>query len=106
MNLPALVGTLAPNKSRGAALIIMLFVVVLASTAILVSLLAKTNPDIERQKNTMAALAQAKQALIAWSVTRGDMQLATEITDDVTKYTYYRPGSLPCPDTNYFGSEN
>ena len=106
MNLPALVGTLAPNKSRGAALIIMLFVVVLASTAILVSLLAKTNPDIERQKKTMAALAQAKQALIAWSVTRGDMQLATEITAAVTKYTYYPPGSLPWPDPNYFGSEN
>lgn len=111
MNLPALIGTLAPNKSRGAALIIMLFVVVLASTAIFVSLLAKTNPEIERQKKTMAALAQAKQALIAWSVTRGDMQPATTTETVVetaadgtqstvvnTKYTYYRPGSLPCPN--------
>ena len=103
MNRPTHIDTLAPDKCRGAALIVMMFVVVLASTAIFITLLAKTNPEIERQKKTIAALAQAKQALIAWSVTRGDMQPATETTDGVTKYTYYRPGSLPCPDTNHFG---
>lgn len=95
MNRQASIETLAPNKRRGAALIVMMFVVVLASTAIFITLLAKTNPEIERQKKTIAALVQAKQALIAWSVTRGDIHPDTS--------TYYRPGSLPCPDTNYFG---
>ena len=116
MNRQASIETLATNKRRGAALIVMMFVVVLASTAIFITLLAKTNPEIERQKKTIAALVQAKQALIAWSVTRGDMQPATTTattTDPTTgaqttttSYTYYRPGSLPCPDTNYFGTGN
>ena len=65
MNRQASIETLAPNKRRGAALIVMMFVVVLASTAIFITLLAKTNPEIERQKKTIAALVQAKQALIA-----------------------------------------
>ena len=92
-----------PGKSMGAALLIMLFVMVLAFSAVLVTLLAKSNTGIERQQKTIKALAQAKQALIAWSVMQGDMQPATVIEEGEKKFTYYRPGTLPCPDKYFFG---
>jgi hypothetical protein len=68
-------------------------VVVVFSTA-LISSLAANNPEIQRQQTTLEALAQAKQALIAWSVMHGDVG-----TDN-----FPRPGVLPCPDRNLFGS--
>ncbi|WP_170285875.1 hypothetical protein [Propionivibrio limicola] len=80
----------------GAALLIMLLGVVLAFTSLIASPLSKAAIDAQRQRKTLAALAQAKQALIAWSVMQGDIG-----TD-----SNHRPGTLPCPDSNYFGSAN
>lgn len=91
-------------KSKGAALLIMLFMMVLAFSTVLITSLARNTSEIERQQKTLEALAQAKQALIAWSVTQGDLHPATEIEEGVVKPTYYRPGTLPCPDKNFFGS--
>jgi type II secretory pathway pseudopilin PulG len=92
-----------PGRNRGVALLVMLLVVVLAFSAVLVTSLAGSRPEIERQRRTVEALAQAKQALIAWAVMRGDNP-ATKKESGVEKLTYYRPGNLPCPDGNYFGS--
>ena len=80
----------SPGRQRGAALLIALLLVTLALTSILVSGLSQIDLETQRQKKTLVALAQAKEALIAWSVLHGD-------TGD-------RPGTLPCPDTNFFGS--
>jgi hypothetical protein len=83
-----------PARNRGAALLLLLFmVVVVFSTALITSLAAK-NPEIQRQQTTLEALAQAKQALIAWSVMQGDVGTSSNP----------RPGTLPCPDRNFFGS--
>ena len=75
------------RKQRGAALMVMLVILVLGATAILVSSLSSIGLRIERDKITADALAQAKDALIG----RGIVDISS-------------PGSLPCPDTNDDGS--
>lgn len=47
-----------------------------------------------REQKTQAVLAEAKAALIAWSVLQGDIGTGTNP----------RPGTLPCPDTNNSGT--
>ncbi len=96
----------SPYQNKGAALLIMLLLMVFALTTVLVTSLTKNSPEIERQKRTLKALAQAKDALIAWSVVQGDVHPAKVIEDGEEKLTYYRPGTLPCPDTNYFGGND
>ena len=78
----------------GAALLLMLLFFVIAFSAYLVFSLNTTDPEAQRQQKTMETLAYAKEALIAWSVQRGDGGGNT---------TSYRPGSLPCPDNNHVG---
>jgi hypothetical protein len=104
MNRVLRIGNLRPGKNRGAALLILLLAAALAFGAVLAASLAAINPEIERQKRTFEALAQAKQALIAWALMQGDENPATKKDGDGLEVpTYYRPGSLPCPDRNYFG---
>lgn len=74
-------------KQRGAALLVMLVIMIIGVAAILVSSLNGSSLQIARDKTTAAALAQAKEALIGRAVA------------DLTS-----PGSLPCPDTNDDGS--
>ncbi|MDR2613984.1 MAG: hypothetical protein LBC91_01480 [Candidatus Accumulibacter sp.] len=83
-----------PRASAGAALLVMLLVVVLAVSAALIGSLAGNDPEIERQRRTFEALMQAKQALIAWAMVRGDHDSDSN----------HRPGTLPCPDIQFFGS--
>lgn len=75
-----------PRKQRGAALMVMLVIMVIGAVTILVSSLNSSTIQISRQETTSAALAQAKDALISLAVTYNDY-----------------PGSLPCPDTNNDG---
>lgn len=77
-----------PRRERGAALLIILTIIGIGAAFLLVSALNKANQQIERDKITAAALAQAKDALIGRAV-----------LDD------NRLGSLPCPDlvTNIAG---
>lgn len=74
-------------EQRGAALMVMLVIMVLGITAVLVGTLSATALETARQETTAAALAQAKDALIGRAVANSNM-----------------PGSLPCPDTNDDGS--
>ena len=69
------------RKQRGAALMVMLVIMIIGSAAFLVSSLSRLGLSIERAKITSDALAQAKEALISRAVV------------DAT-----HPGSLPCPD--------
>lgn len=71
------------SKQRGAALMIMLVIMVLGAAAFLVSSLSKPGLKIERAKiiSSDALLQTAKEALIAYA-----------ISNDV------RLGNLPCPD--------
>ena len=71
---------------RGAALMVMLVLLVVSVAAILVNSLTTTSLKNARKAQTAAALAQAKEALIAYAVNDAN-----------------RPGELPCPDFNNDG---
>ena len=70
----------------------------------------------ERVWKKARVTAQAKRAVIAWSMLQGDSGAgtckepgtgacpATGTATCTTKCIYPRPGTLPCPDTNFFGS--
>ncbi|MDR0578456.1 MAG: hypothetical protein LBI87_13230 [Candidatus Accumulibacter sp.] len=94
MNARRRAGFQRPGESRGAALLMLLLAVVLAFGALLVTSLAGNDHEIARRQRTIEALARAKQALVAWAVMQGD----------IGADSYRRPGTLPCPDTNFFGS--
>lgn len=78
-----------PRRERGAALLIILTIIGIGAAFLLVSALNKANQQIERDKITTAALAQAKEALIGYAAS----------VDISTK----RPGDLPCPDRDNDG---
>jgi len=81
---------------RGAALLVMLFLILAAFGSFLITGLSTVEMESRRQKSTVEALAQAKQALIAWSVLQGDNGSGS----------FPRPGDLPCPDRNNLGTLN
>jgi len=74
------------GRQHGAALMVMLVIMIIGAAAILVSALNSSSLQIERNKTTAAALAQARDALIGRAVA------------DITS-----PGSLPCPDIDDTG---
>ena len=90
----------APNrKQRGAALMVMLVIMVMGAATILVSSLSSSGLRIERDKITADALAQAKDALIGYAV---KVQIDNS---DCTAFgnNCRRPGDLLCPDTDNDG---
>jgi type II secretory pathway pseudopilin PulG len=74
-------------KQHGAALMIMIAILVVAIVAGLVGALSLSALNSARQEKTSAALAQARDALLGRAASDDNM-----------------PGSLPCPDTNDDGS--
>jgi hypothetical protein len=89
----------APRRERGSALLIILALIGIGAAFLLVSALNKANQQIERDKITAAALAQAKEALIGYaaSVAFSSGPCGTDCA---------RPGELPCPDNWPQGSVN
>jgi len=75
------------DSQRGAAMMVMLVILVIGAAAILVNSLNSSTIKIARDDATADVLAQAKDALIGRAVS------------DTTV-----PGSLPCPDTHALGS--
>src|SRR3990167_9391829 len=84
----------AGTKQRGAALLIMLVVMIIGAITIFVSSLNSSALKIERDKATAAALAQAKDALIGYAITYGDTHISQV------------HGYLPCPDPNGIAGAN
>jgi len=74
------------GRQHGAALMVMLVILVVGVAAILVNSLTTASIQTARQKQTAAALAQAKAALIGYAVTYADT------------HSGQVPGYLPCPD--------
>jgi type II secretory pathway pseudopilin PulG len=72
---------------RGAAMMVMLVIMVLGALAFLVSALGSSTIKTTQLNNSATALAQAKEALIGYAVTYGDTNPNTH-------------GYLPCPDAN------
>ena len=76
----------ARAKQRGAALILMLVIMVIGFSALLVNSLSLADLHNRRQAITAAALAQAKEALIGYAA-------GVKFSGGAE-----RPGDLPCPD--------
>lgn len=76
----------APAKQKGAALLVLVALVVVASLYYLVESLNRSSIATERERRTAEALAMAKEALMGYAV------------KDAT-----RPGELPCPDVDNDG---
>ena len=81
------------------ALIVMLVILIIGSAAFLVSSLSRATLNIERDKVTATALAQAKDALIGYAAS---VQIDWS-TCLAPGNNCKRPGDLPCPDTNNDG---
>ena len=81
-----------PACQRGAALLILLALVSVVLTYAVVAGLNRSAAGMaqERAQKTAAALAQAKEALIAYAVTYADNP----------SHAKRIPGFLPCPDRN------
>ena len=81
-------------RQRGAALLILLAIISLGVIFALVAGLNRSASALaaERAQKTTAALAQAKEALIAYAVTYKDRN------DNPSTPSYTVPGYLPCPD--------
>ena len=80
---------LPAHNQRGAALMLLLLLVSVGALAVFVSGLNRATHQLERDRITSEALAQAKEALIGY-VIRGDDAPATPT----------RPAVFPCPDTH------
>lgn len=83
------------TRQRGAALMVMLVIIIMGTAAFLVSSLNSARLQNARDTTTADALAQAKEALIGYAV---KVQLSTSASSNQP-----RPGDLPCPDTNNDG---
>jgi hypothetical protein len=75
------------RPQRGAVLLVMIVMLIIGLAAALVGSLSVSGIKTARQAASSTALAQAKEALIAYAVHRSN-----------------RPGELPCPDTIGDGS--
>ncbi len=83
-----------PGRQRGAALMVMLVIMIMGSAAFLVSSLSRVGQQFERDRITAEALAQAKEALIAYAIN----------SENNNSELQPRPGNLPCPDTDAPGA--
>lgn len=85
-----LFATSLPRAQRGAALFLLLLLVLVGAGTVFVSQLKSADLELEAQRKTAAALAEAKQAL-----------LGKAILDDGG--VVVNPGRLPCPDQDNDG---
>lgn len=84
-----------PKHQRGALLILLVIALGILAATVFVSMLSSSDIQNKRDKQTAAALAEAKAALIGWSASRS------------SNASNYSPGQLPCPeDTTKIGTPN
>ncbi len=81
------------TAQQGAALLLMLAIMVIGFAALLVNSFSLAALNNQRQAKTAATLAQAKEALIAYAISSENAGGATA-----------RPGNFPCPDTDAPGT--
>jgi hypothetical protein len=84
------------HSQKGLALLMLVFVLALAAITYVVRALDATSIQNEKDKKTVVALAEAKAALLGFSVSR-------DLTASACGTNCARPGDLPCPDTDNDG---
>ena len=87
------------GKQRGAALMVMLVIMIMGAAIFLVSSLNSSALQIKRDEITAASLAQARDALIGYAAS---VQIDWT-TCGAAGNNCKRLGDLPCPDTNNSG---
>ncbi len=75
-----------PHQQRGAALLVLLALVLVAASYTLLKRLNQTTSELNRAADTAAVLGEAKAALIGYALK-----------------SQKRPGELPCPDVDNLG---
>jgi len=83
------------TRQRGAALLLMLVIMVMGIAAVLVNSLSASAVKNARQETTSAALAQAKEALISYAITYPERH-----PKGTPERIVFVPGHLPCPDAS------
>lgn len=86
------------RKQSGAGLLIMMLVLMLSASTFMMTRFDGQSVEVERDKRTIVALAEAKRALIAYAQNE-----YLKKRDCVSKTNCPRPGDLPCPDLNNDG---
>ena len=84
-------------SQQGMVLVMLVFILILATTGYMLKSLDSVGIKNERDKKTASALAQAKTALLAFAATQ-NLNLGGCSTNCP------RPGDLPCPDANNDGN--
>jgi type II secretory pathway pseudopilin PulG len=79
-------------RQRGVVLVLLVLMLALGTAAVGFGLSKSNRSDIEKERITAAALAQAKSALIGYAIGVNDFA------------ANQRPGDLPCPDLNDSGN--
>lgn len=80
----------------GGALLISMLILVILSSVFLFSMLSGSNAKVQREKKTLVALYEAKNALLAYTT-------SVNLIHPACAGNCRRPGDLPCPDTNNDG---
>lgn len=87
------------RRQRGAVLMLLLLLVAVGALAVFVTGLNRATVQLERDRITAAALAQAKEALIGYAA-------SVAFSSGGCGNNCPRPGELPCPDNWPQGSIN
>jgi type II secretory pathway pseudopilin PulG len=90
----------AKTTQHGAALMIMIVIMVVGVASILVGVLSFSALKNARQERSSAALVQAKDALIGYAV---KVLVSSSDIACASSSNCPRPGDLPCPDTDNDG---
>jgi hypothetical protein len=96
-----LLGSRLAHRSRsrfqgGQAMLLVVMLVGLAAALLVYGMVDTTTIALRRDRDTAAAFADVKRALVGWSVQRTSSNALPNA----------RPGELPCPDMNNDGSED
>jgi len=84
------------GSQRGQAALLVVMLVGMATALLVYGMVDTTTIALRRDRETAAAFAEVKRALIGWSVQR----------DPTLHGSNARPGELPCPDMNNDGFED
>lgn len=80
-----------PRRQHGLVLVVMAIMMVLGATYLAISQLDPVGRRLDQDRVSLAALKEAKEALIGYAVNATETFMSQEIP---------HPGGLPCPDTN------
>lgn len=85
------------HTQRGAALLILMLILLISGSSVLFSLISGNNARFDREKKTLVVLEEAKVALLSYAA-------SVNLSHAGCDASCRRPGDLPCPDTNNDGT--